>query len=460
MTLADQLGPEVCHGGSSATYFFTDFNGAFLRRSVESGSPGKPAGVLISAAMMPGWATMQRSDVLLVPDWGEVRIDPFSKEALLFAHPRDPDFPHEDFAPDVRAVVSRAERAVLNQDFADEVRVGVELEFYVFDSIRYVASALDNGVRIVEGDGWNSDRPPGVGHSIGHACMHYAAPPLDRLSELREEIVRKLSRLGIATVHHSHESGCSQCELALAPASPRHAADAVQLAKYVVRRECAERGLSATFMPKPVAYASGSGMHINLSLWRDGRNQFYEPGGGLARTGQHFAAGVLAHARALAAITNPTTNSYKRLLDAYSSHRAARLGFGDRTAEIRIPKSIDEDGFRIEVRFPDTSANPYLAIAAILLAGVDGIEQQSSLPSTADDSEPYPVFDIRKIDMGALPVDLLSAVRALVQDCEFLRRDASFGQKLLDTLVENASYFVRWHGAMPAPVEYLVTYSI
>ncbi len=451
------------------SYLFTDLRGFLMGVNRLGEAPPSETSpwprASVSGALIPGWESDANSDLQLIADPQSVFVDGLAGDhRFTFAQPVLPGQALGSYPKDVRAVATRAEAWLRDTGLADEARVGIELEFHLFKGIRFATSMHQNLVEIQSQDGWDNNAAEfGTGYRVGHRSMQYHLGPTDAFAALREAIGRRIAALGIGATHHGHEAGPSQQEIALAPVGLRQAADQIQLVKHMVRTEAIAGGMTATFMPRPQAYAESNGMHINFSLWRDGRNVFFDadaPSGQtrLSRTALGFIAGVLRHLRPLNALTNPTVNSYKRLNHFYSLMRPAGWGLHNRTCAIRVPHFDGPQDCRLEIRFPDASANPYLALAALLCAGVDGIRQELA-PPEAESSAPkwYEApFHAGHCHPQAMAPDLRVALEALVNGHGFLTGSGVFQQALVDALVQDASFFWHWAATTPAPQEYQV----
>lgn len=444
-------------------YLFSDVRG-FLMQVVRDRVDTKAvAGIPISGALVPGWQSEAESDLLLLPDEDSALTDPFDEHRLVFAQPAQPGQPCGSYPMDVRGVARRAEELLRRLGLADTAQLGIELEFNLLKGVRFSTTAERNLVEIAEEDGWaNNAAEIGSGYRIGHRTLHFLAGPADQHARIRASIGERLAAAGIKALHHAHEAGPSQHEFAMDHASLCRAADCVQLHKHIVRTVALEHGRTATFMPRPIAYAESNGMHVNLSLWQDGRNIFYSPDappGQLNDKGLAFIAGILAHLQALNAITNPTVNSYKRLNHFYSLMRSPGWGYRNRTAAIRIPYFLGEDDCRIEIRFPDPSANPYLAFAALVCAGVDGMQRGLQPPPEERGAPKWyeqPFHAAHSVD--AMAPDLRVALAGLNQDRRFLTDNGVFADELIEAILRDGSFFWHWAATTPAPVEYQVFY--
>lgn len=443
-------------------YLFTDLRGFLMQVSREGSAAKFPSNVPISGALVPGWQSEAESDLQLEPDEASAISDPFNGgDRFVFAQPVEPGQDRGSYPKDVRGVAQRAEAMLRDLRIADTAQVGVELEFNLFRGIRFATTSERNLVEIAEEDSWagNADEL-GSGYRIGHRTLHYLAGPADQHAPIRAEICERLAAAGITPLHQAHEAGPSQHEIALQHASLCRAGDQVQLHKHIVRTVAIKHGRTATFMPRPIPYAESNGMHVNLSLWRDGRNIFYPRDGQkgqLSQEGLSFVAGILAHLQALNAITNPTVNSYKRLNHFYSLMRNPGWGYRNRTTAIRVPHFTGEEDCRIEVRFPDPSANPYMAFAALVCAGVDGIQRELQPPPEERGAPKWyeqPFHATHSVE--AMAPDLRVALMALAKDRAFLTKHEVFADALIEAIVQDGSFFWHWAATTPAPVEYQV----
>ena len=444
-------------------YLFSDIRGFLMQVVRDRIDTSLSTGVPISGALVPGWQSEAESDLMLQPDGDSALTDPFEGHRLVFAQPVEQGHERGSYAMDVRGVARRAEFLLKSLGIADEAQLGIELEFNLFKGVRFATTVERNLVELTEEDSWsNNVNEFGSGYRIGHRTLHFLAGPADQHAAIRHDISQRLAAAGITPLHHAHEAGPSQHEFAIEQASLCQAADRVQLHKHIVRTVALQHGRTATFMPRPMAYAETNGMHVNLSLWRNGRNLFHAPdapAGQLSGEGLSFIAGILAHLQALNAITNPTVNSYKRLNHFYSLMRSPGWGYRNRTAAIRVPHFQGEADCRIELRFPDPSANPYLAFAALLCAGVDGMQRQLQPPPEQRGAPQWyeqPFHAAHSVD--AMAPDLRIALAALHQDRSFLTAHGVFADPLIDAMLRDGSFFWHWAATTPAPMEYQVFY--
>jgi glutamine synthetase len=392
--------------------------------------------------------------MLLVPDPGTAIVDPFASEPTVsfICEIADP-VTLEPYDRDPRYVAQKAERYLLETGVADTAYFGPECEFFVFDSVSFGLDANLAHYRVDSAEAhWNSHEP-GLGYTIREKGGYFPVAPHDTLSDLRTKMVLQLEQLGILCEYHHHEvATAGQCEIDMRFQPLVQMADQVQLYKYVVRNVARAAGQTVTFMPKPIFGDNGSGMHTHQSLWKDGEPLFAGQGyAGLSDLARAYVGGILAHAPALLAFCAPTTNSYRRLVPGYEAPVNLVLSARNRSAAIRIPMYSDSPkAKRIEFRCPDATANPYLAFAAMLMAGLDGIERG------LDPGEPAE-FDLFEEEHGIpqVPDSLGGALDALEADHEFLLKGDVFTEGLVHSMIaykrENEVDVVRLR---PHPAEF------
>jgi glutamine synthetase len=460
---------EIIQSADCISYLFTDIRGLLMQVSREKSKNWNALDILskiaVSGSMIPGWQDNAESDLYLVPDTNWASLDPTSERPriLVFSNPVDP-YSQETYPKDVRSVCSRLNKFIKSENIADTIQIGPELEFHVFDGVRFSTTQSENFVFLSEVDGWeNNSHDLTSGHRVGHASMHFATPPIDQFRGLRDEIAKALVCVGIDVIHHTHEAGPSQQEIGVLHKEMLRAADEVQLQKMIVKAIATQKQKTVTFMPRPIPYSQGNGLHINISLWKDGKNLFY---GGeankLSKKAHSFVAGVLNHIKALNAITNPSTNSYARLRYLFSLMRNASYGYRNRSTEIRVPHFESENECRLEIRFPDPSCNPYLAFPAITLAGLNGMLHEAEAP------EPIVVnpkwydmpLDPRQIAEKTIAPDLLTALQSLDKDREFLTKSGVFSDTLIDSIISDGAFFSHWNATTPSPQEFQVHFSL
>jgi glutamine synthetase len=404
-------------------------------------------GFSFDGSSVRGFQAINEADMILKPDPASVFKDPFFDDPAfsMFGEVIDP-IRYRPYARDPRGVARRAERLVVSLGIADAAYFGPELEFFVFDEVRFDQST-QHGFYYVNSESafWNTGRGEQNGGNLGSRLPrkrgYFAAPPGDRYANLRSKMSDVLRSVGVMTELHHHEVGApGQQEIGFRFGTLTEQADRAVKYKYVVKNTARRYNKSVTFMPKPLFEEAGSGMHVNLSLWKDGQNLFYEHGGyaDLSRTATLFIGGLLHHAPALCALTNPSTNSYRRLVPGYEAPINLVFSSRNRSACIRVPMTTaSPKQKRIEYRTPDPSANPYLAFAAILLAGVDGILNGIEPAPPVDENIYEFARTERGRDMRSTPGSLEIAVEALERDHEFLLRDGVFTPDLIEVWIES-----------------------
>ncbi len=392
-----------------------------------------------------GLKSVKAGDMVLVPDLSTGVPDPFwESPTLSFICTTLEADTHDVFAHDPRNLAMRAESYMRETGVADESRWGPEFEFYVFDDVAFQNHVNEAGYRLdsYEAD-WNS-ACGGHGHYIPLHGGYHAIPPKDQLYNLRTEMALTLERMGVPVKYHHHEvGGPGQVEIETPMMGLVEAGDATMLVKYVAKMTAHRHGQTATFMPKPLYGEAGNGMHFHQHLFRDGVNLFYDPDGYgcLSQTARYYIGGMLVHGAALLAFTNPSTNSYRRLVPGFEAPINAFFSLGNRSAAIRIPKYANQpDTARIEFRPPDASCNVYLALAAQLLAGLDGVQRQID-PTEAGfgpiDADVFAWSDAQRAQIKRLPASLDEALRALEADHDFLLAGQVFSQELIEQWVQH-----------------------
>lgn len=395
-------------------------------------------------ASVPGFTRLERGDMLLVPDIETGFLDPFcTAKTLGFLGTVLTTDSREPYARDPRGILRRAEAHLASLGWATRSSWGPELEFYVFDSAQYENSvnAASYSVQSEEA-AWRSRETTGAGYAVPMGGGYHAAPPLDRLHNLRSEMVGILTRLGIPVRYHHHEvGGPGQCEIEPAMGPALKLADAVLIIKYVVKMAAVHHGKTATFMPKPLYGEAGSGLHFHLALYDGDRPVFHRAGGyaDLSPLALSFMAGVLDHGPSLLGLCTPSTNSYKRLVPGYEAPINLFFSRGNRSAAIRIPDYITRpEEKRFEFRPPDATCNPYLAMAAMLLAGIDGVQRK--LDPTACgfgpiDENVFEWSEEKRARIRPLPTSLEDALRALADDSAYLTGSGIFPEDLIRTWI-------------------------
>jgi len=425
-------------------------------------------GVGFDGSSIRGFQHINESDMILLPDAGTATIDPLLrvKTLLLTCDVYDP-VTRARYTRDPRYIAQKAERYLSASGIATTSYWGPEAEFFVFDDVRYNLSqheafyAVDSAEAI-----WNSgrDEKPNLGHKPRHKEGYFPAPPADSLQDFRSGLVLKMQEAGIdVEVHHHEVASAGQCEIDMRFSTLTDMGDKVMMYKYLVKMYAREHFKTATFMPKPIFGDNGSGMHCHQSLWKDGVNLFFDPHG-YAQTSQvarWYIGGLLAHSNALMAFCAPTTNSYRRLVPGYEAPVNLVYSMRNRSAAVRIPVySTSPRSKRIEYRPPDGSANPYLAFAAMLMAGLDGIRRQID-PGDPMDVDLYELPGPESARIRQVPGSLDAALEALEADHAFLLEGEVFTPDLIETWIEQKRLkevdFVRMR---PHPAEFHLYYDV
>jgi glutamine synthetase len=422
-------------------------------------------GIFFDGSSIAGWKAINESDMILVPDIETAVMDPFAAQPMLtvFCDVLEPAT-GKPYSRCPRGVAKRAEEFVKTSGIGDTVYFGPEAEFFVFDSVRYSVDMHRVGFEVdSEEMAHNSAReyPEGnLGHRPAIKGGYFPVPPVDSANDLRAEMVSVLADMGVEVEKHHHEVACAQHELGIKFSTLTRCADNMQLYKYVVHNVAQAYGKTATFMPKPIYGDNGSGMHCHQSVWKGGKPLFAGDGyAGLSETALHYIGGIIKHARAVNAFTNPTTNSYKRLVPGYEAPVLLAYSSRNRSASCRIPYVLSPKGKRVEVRFPDPMANPYLAYAAMLMAGIDGIKNKIH-PGEAMDKNLYELPEDELAKVPTVCHSLGHALHALEHDHEFLKVGNVFSQDLIDSYIALKSEEVLAYETMPHPIEYKMYYSL
>lgn len=427
-------------------------------------------GLAFDGSSIRGFATIDESDMSLLPDLSRARIDPFRKVKTLnvefFVHnPRT----REPYSRDPRNIARKAEEYLVSTGIADTCYFGAEAEFYVFNSIRYATEMNTSFYEIDSEEGWwnrgkelDVDGTPNRGYKTRIKGGYFPVAPYDHYQDLRDEMCHYLRASGFTLERAHHEVGNGgQMEINYRFNTLLYAADDVQLFKYIIKNTAWMNGLTATFMPKPLYGDNGSGMHAHMSLWKDGAPLFYDENGygGLSDLARYFIGGILEHAAAVLAFTNPTINSYKRLVKGYEAPVNLAYSQGNRSACVRIPLTGNNPkAKRIEFRCPDPSSNPYLAFSAMLMAGLDGIKNRIE-PMAPIDKDLYELPPEEAKNIPQTPATLDEALDALEEDHDFLTEGDVFTEDLISTWI-NYKRDVELNAARlrPTPVEFELYY--
>ncbi len=423
-------------------------------------------GLGFDGSSIRGWRAIEASDMLVIPDPTTAWIDVFNAEPTLslICTIQDP-ITREPYDRDPRGLAEKAEAYLKSTGIADTAFFGPEAEFYIFDDVRYdyTSNSSFHSIDSVEGI-WNTGREefPNLGYKIRHKEGYFPVAPADTLQDVRNEMCLELEKAGVPIEKQHHEvATAGQAEIDIRFAPLRIMGDHMMYYKYILKNVAKKNNKVVTFMPKPLFADNGSGMHVHTSLWKDGKPLFAgDKYAGLSELGLFFIGGILKHAPALTAFTNPTTNSYKRLVPGFEAPVNLAYSARNRSAAVRIPTySQNPKAKRIEFRTPDPAATPYLAFSAMMLAGLDGIQNRID-PGDPLDKNLYelPPEDLAKV--SHVPDSLLGAVEALEADHEFLLKGDVFNKSFLDNWIEMKT---KEHDALrlrPHPYEFYMYFDL
>ena len=422
------------------------------------------------ASSIRGWAAIHESDMLLIPDPYKVWMDPFTQEPTLcvVCNAVDP-ISRQGYAFDPRSVAVRAESYLKSTGIADVANFGPEAEFFVFDSVQFENEPQRAGYAINSDEGhWNSgrdadDNGPNLGHRIRPKEGYVPCAPIDTLIDIRSEISLILAECGIDVECLHHEvATAGQCEIDFRFSNLLGTADNLQIFKHVVKNTARRNGKTATFMPKPLFGDNGSGMHCHQSLWKGDKPLFAGDGyAGLSETALHYIGGLLKHAAAIVAFAAPTTNSYKRLVPGFEAPVNLAYSARNRSAAIRIPMfSTNPKLKRLEFRPPDPSCNPYIAFSAMLMAGIDGVQNRID-PGAPLDKDIYDLSPEELKDVPSLPGSLDDSLNALENDHDFLLKGDVFTPQIIDRWISyKREREIQPLRLRPHPLEFSMYYDV
>ena len=450
-------------------YRFTDSRGKEQHVTVPASTLDDEVfenGKMFDGSSIAGWKGINESDMILMPDAKSAVMDPFYEELtmVLRCNVVEPStMQGYDRCP--RSLAERAEAYMKSTGIADSCLFGPENEFFVFDDVKW-GSSIGSAFYKVDSDeaSWNSEKvfeSGNIGHRPTVKGGYFPVPPVDSLQDLRSAMCLVLNEMGLVTeVHHHEVATAGQCEIGVGAASLTRKADEVQILKYVIQNVAHSYGKTATFMPKPLVGDNGNGMHVHQSLAKNGQNLFSgDKYGGLSETALYYIGGIIKHARALNAFTNPSTNSYKRLVPGFEAPVMLAYSARNRSASIRIPFVFSPKARRIEVRFPDSTANPYLAFAAMLMAGLDGIQNKIH-PGEAMDKNLYDLPPEEEKNIPQVCHGLDQALNALNQDRAFLTVGGVFSDEMIDAYIDLKMEDVQRLRMTTHPVEFDMYYSL
>ena len=446
---------------------FTDPKGKWQHLTMVSGVIGEDEltdGLMFDGSSIEGWKAINESDMVLKPDLDAVWVDPFSATPMLIlvcdiVEPSTGEL----YARDPRSCAKRAEAYLQQTGIGDTVYVGPEAEFFMFDDVRFESSYSTSYYKIddieLPGNTGREYEQGNLGHRPRAKGGYFPVAPVDSAVDIRGEMVTTMLEMGLPCDKHHHEVAAAQHELGLTFGTLVTTADRMQIYKYVVHQVAQAYGKTATFMPKPIKEDNGSGMHTHFSIWNGGTPLFAGNGyAGLSDMCLYFIGGVIKHAKSLNAFTNPSTNSYKRLVPGYEAPVLLAYSARNRSASCRIPYGSGAKAKRVEIRFPDAMANPYLCYAAILMAGLDGIENKLH-PGEAMDKN---LYDLPPEELAQVPTvcaSLREALDSLAADHAYLTKGGVFTEDQIEAYAEiKWADVARWEMS-PSPVEFDMYYS-
>lgn len=426
-------------------------------------------GLMFDGSSIRGFQAIHESDMKLIPDVRTAYVDPFRRARTLVVNFSIVDpFTDEPYARDPRNIAARAEAYLRSTGIADAAYVGAEAEFYVFDDVRFETTPHSSYYFLDSTEAaWNTGRVEeggNLGYKTRYKGGYFPVSPADQMADLRDDMVRMLQDTGLIVERAHHEVGTAgQMEINYRYNSLQHAADDVMKFKYVVKNTAWEAGKSVTFMPKPLFGDAGSGMHTHFSLWKDGTPLFSDEKGygGLSDMARWFIGGVLRHAPSLLAFTNPTMNSYHRLVPGFEAPINLVYSARNRSAAIRIPVTgTSPKARRMEFRCPDPSSNPYLAFSAILMAGLDGIRSRIE-PADPIDKDLYELPPEEHAGIAQVPTSLEAALGALEEDQDYLTEGGVFSADLIQTWIDyKRTYEIEPLRQRPHPHEFELYYDL
>lgn len=419
-----------------------------------------------------GFAPVEKSDMVFIPDLESANIDPFAEIPTLsmIGDVYVIDLPeNRRFDQDPRNVAFHAEEYLRSSGIADEMRIGPEFEFYVFDHVSYSVQGHASGFKInADQAEWNSgSEGANLGYKIPRKGGYHIAPPMDKLGGFRSRVTMLMESQGILVKYHHHEvGGPGQSEIEVEFGGLLEMADKTMLTKYLLKNAAIAEGKTVTFMPKPIFGEAGNGMHVHMHLFKNNKPLFYDENGysQLSETALFFMGGILKHVRALCGFTNPSTNSYKRLIPGFEAPVTIGFATSNRSAVIRIPAyAKDPDKKRYELRSPDGTCNPYYAYAAILMAGIDGIKNKIDPKKAGYGPYDFNLYNLSKKEQAKLkflPQSLDEALDALEKDHDFLIQGKVFPKRLIEIWIENKRKEALRYRQLPHPVEFETSFDL
>ncbi|MGH1460047.1 MAG: type I glutamate--ammonia ligase [Paracoccaceae bacterium] len=421
-------------------------------------------GFMFDGSSIEGWKSIEASDMKLIFDTESTYIDPFYAEKTLCIHCSvvEPDT-GESYARDPRGTAQKAEAYLKSSGIGDAAYMGPEAEFFLFDNVKYANTMNKVSYEVDAIDGaWNTDTDyemGNMGHRPGVKGGYFPVNPTDESHDIRAEMLSTMKRLGMKVDKHHHEVASCQHELGLVFGTLTKQADELQKYKYVVHNVAHAYGKTATFMPKPIAGDNGTGMHVNMSIWKDGKPLFAgDKYADLSQEALYYIGGILKHAKALNAFTNPSTNSYKRLIPGFEAPVLRAYSASNRSGCVRIPFAESPKAKRVEARFPDPASNPYLCFAALLMAGLDGIKNKID-PGEAMDKNLYDLPPEELADIPTVCGSLREAMEELHKDMDFLLAGDVFTKDQIEGYIDLKMEEIERYEHTPHPVEFQMYYS-
>jgi len=421
-------------------------------------------GFMFDGSSIAGWKSIEASDMKLMLDVESAYVDPFYAEKTICVHCSvvEPDT-GEAYDRDPRGTAEKAEAYLISSGIGDVAYMGPEAEFFLFDDVRYSNSMNSVGFEVDAADAsWNTNTEyemGNMGHRPGIKGGYFPVNPTDSAQDLRSEMLSTMKRIGMKVDKHHHEVASCQHELGLIFGSLTKQADEIQKYKYVIHNVAHAYGKTATFMPKPIAGDNGTGMHVNMSIWKDGKPLFAgDQYADLSMEALYFIGGILKHAKALNAFTNPATNSYKRLIPNFEAPVLRAYSARNRSGCVRIPWTESPKAKRVEARFPDPAANPYLCFSALLMAGLDGIKNKIH-PGEPSDKD---LYDLPPEELATIPTvcgSLREALDELEKDHDFLIAGDVFTRDQIEGYMALKWDEVHAYEHTPHPIEYQMYYS-
>ena len=422
-------------------------------------------GYAFDGSSIAGWKSIEASDMTLMPDLASAHLDPFFAQTTLalFCDVLEPST-GELYERDPRGIARKAEAYMKSTGVGDTVYFGPEAEFFIFDDVRFTCDPYSTGFRLdsteLPANSGTDYEMGNLGHRPRTKGGYFPVPPIDSAQDMRSEMLSVMAEMGVKVEKHHHEVGAAQHELGIKFAPMVTMADHLQIYKYAIHNVAQAYGKTATFMPKPVYGDNGSGMHVHQSIWKDGQPTFAgDKYADLSENCLFYIGGILKHAKALNAFTNASTNSYKRLVPGYEAPVLLAYSSRNRSASCRIPHVTNPKAKRFECRFPDPTANPYLAFAALLMAGLDGITNKIHPGDPMDKN----LYDLPPAELAEIPTvagSLGEALESLSADRAFLKTGGVFSDEMIDAYIELKTEEVDKVNMTPHPAEFDLYYSV